>query len=477
MKRTPGMLIAGREVVSSRTVAVENPYDGSVLAQVPHAEPQQVSDALSAAARGAAIMERMSRFERAEILLRVSETLRRRETDLATLIASESGKTLREARGEVMRAVETFRVSAEEARRLAGEMVPFDAAPTGGDRFGFYLRVPVGVVVAITPFNFPLNLVAHKVGPAVAAGNAVVLKPASYTPLTALELGRILLECGLPPEAVSVVTGPGDAVGNALVADPRPRVVTFTGSAEVGLAITRRAGLKKLAMELGSNAAVIVTDDCDVEAAAERSALAAFALAGQVCISVQRVLVQESVVERFLSVAAETASRLRCGDQLDESTDVGPMIDESNAVRAEEWVSEAMRMGGRLLTGGKRDGTLLAPSVLVDVPDAARLWKDEAFAPVMAVRAYRELGEAIDAVNASRYGLQAGIYSDRLEDVLRAVHEIRCGGVMVNDVPTFRVDLMPYGGEKASGLGREGPRHSIQEMTELRVVAMRRPQG
>ncbi len=467
--------MGGREVFSEASLDVLNPFDGSVVATVPSASAAQVADAVDAAEVGAAVVASMSRRERADVLRRVSESLGDRTEELALTIATESGKTLREARGEVARAVETFALSAEEAGRLAGEIVPFDAAPTGGDRFGFYVRVPLGPVAAITPFNFPLNLAAHKIGPAIAAGNAVVLKPSSLTPLTGIELGRTLLECGLPPEAVSVVTGPGGSVGGPLVDDPRVRMVTFTGSAEVGRAIAGRAGVRKLAMELGSNSAVVVTEHGDVDVAAERSALGAFALAGQVCISVQRVLVHESVFDRFVERAVAVAASLSVGDQLDEHTDVGPMIDSANADRAERWIGDAVAGGAKVLAGGGRNGTLVHPTVLESVPESASLWSDEAFAPVMSVRPYRDLDEAFALVNASRYGLQAGIFSDRLEDALRAVHEVHCGGVMVNDAPAFRVDLMPYGGEKESGVGREGPAYAVREMTELRVVAIRRP--
>jgi acyl-CoA reductase-like NAD-dependent aldehyde dehydrogenase len=420
-------------------------------------------------------MRRLPRVERAAVLARAAELIESRSDDLARTIAAESGKTIREAAGEVGRAVQTFRVSSEEARRLAGEVVPFDGAPTGGDRFGFYLRVPLGVVVAITPFNFPLNLAAHKVAPAIAAGNSVILKPASATPLTGLALGEVLYDAGLPPRALSVVTGPGGSVGGRLVADPRPRMVTFTGSPPVGRAIQAAVGLKKTAMELGSNSAVIVTGGCDVEAAAERSVRGAFALAGQVCISVQRVVVERGVMDRFLSAACAVAGSLKVGDQLAPETDMGPMIDEGEAKRAEAWVGEGLDAGASALVGGTRDGTLCAPTVLVDVPEDARIWRDEAFAPVMCVRPFDTLDEAIRIVNDSAYGLQAGIYTDRLEDALRAAHEIECGGVMVNDVPTFRVDLMPYGGVKDSGLGREGPRFAVEEMTEIRVIGFRRP--
>jgi len=465
------MLIGGREVDAGRSIEVANPYDGSVIDTVPDATEEQVDRALAVAQEGAAVMEALPRFDRSEILARASRMVGDRIEELARTMASEVGKTLREARGEVSRTVQTLAVSAEEARRLAGEVVPFDGAPTGKDRFGFTLRVPLGVVVAITPFNFPLNLAAHKVAPALAAGNAVILKPASVTPLTDILFGQILYDAGLPETALSVVTGSGRTVGERLVTSPVPRMITFTGSAEVGKAIMAGAGLKKTAMELGSNSAVIVTAHCDVEAAAERAARGAHALAGQVCISVQRALVDESVFDRFLERAVAVTSSLEAGDQLDEATDVGPMIEEKEARRAESWIEEARSLGAGLAVGGEREGSLLAPSILTGVPDEARLWKDEAFAPVLSVRPFATLDQAIADVNRSRYGLQAGIYTDRLDEALTAARAIRCGGVMVNDVPAFRVDLMPYGGEKDSGLGREGPKYAVEEMTEIRVIA------
>jgi len=468
------MLIGGEPRGTDREFEVLDPYDGSVIDSVPHAGAEDVADALDAAVRGAALMEAMPRVERTAVLSRTAAAIEARAEELVGLLCREVGKTVREARGEVARAVQTFTLSAEEARRLTGEMIPFDGAPTGKDRFGFALRVPVGIVVAITPFNFPLNLAAHKVGPAIAAGNAVILKPASATPLTDIVLGELLVESGLPEEGISVVTGSGSTVGTALVSDPRPRVVTFTGSADVGRSIVARAGLKRCAMELGSNSAVIVEADGDLETAAERSMRGAFALAGQVCISVQRVLVHESVCDRFVERAVAVTQGLVLGDPKDERTDIGPMIDEREAERAESWIAEAVAAGAVLRTGGTRQGSVVTPAVMTDVPGDARVWCDEAFGPVVAVRPYSCLDEAIALVNESRYGLQTGIYTENLEAALTAAHRIRCGGVMVNDVPTYRVDLMPYGGERNSGLGREGPKYAVEEMSELRVVGIRR---
>jgi glyceraldehyde-3-phosphate dehydrogenase (NADP+) len=468
------MFIGGRPVGSESTVEVRNPFDGSLVGLVPEATNEQLDEALSVAERGAELMAAVPRVDRSAILARTSGLIEERADGLAKLISLESGKTLREATGEVRRAVETFRVASEEARSLSGEVVPFDGAPTGTDHFGFFLRVPLGIVVAITPFNFPLNLAAHKLAPALAAGNSVVFKPASATPLIGLALGEILYESGLPSEALSVITGPGGTVGERLASDPRPRMITFTGSRSVGAEIALHAGLKKTAFELGSNAGVIVTEHCDVAAAADRCVRGACALAGQVCISVQRVVVEHRVLDQFVDAAAAVARSLSLGDQMADDTDVGPMIGDPEAERAERWLAEAVAAGSRVVCGGDRRGTLFEPTVVLDVPDGTALWDDEAFAPVMAVRSFDGLDDAMRQINASSYGLQAGVFTDRVEEALRAAHEIECGGVMINDVPTFRVDLMPYGGQKGSGLGREGPRFAMEEMSETRVVAFRR---
>jgi len=466
-------LIAGREVGSGPTLVVRNPFDGTVLDEFPTAAPEEARGALDAAERGAGAMEAMSRHDRASALVRAAGLLRERSEAFSDILAREVGKTLAEARGEVARAVETFTVSGEEARRLAGEIVPFDGAPTGGGRFGFAIRVPLGVVVAVTPFNFPLNLAAHKIAPALAGGNAVVLKPASATPLADIMLGRLLYDAGFPPEAVSVVVGKGRAVGGVLVSDPRPRMVTFTGSAEVGRTIQRDAGLKRTAMELGSNSAVVVASTADVGRSAGRIVRGAVALAGQVCISVQRVLVHETLLEPFLEAAVGTARGMTVGDQMEHGTDVGPMITEKEAERAAAWIDEARDEGAEVVAGGGRRGSLVDPTILVGAPESARIWSEEAFAPVMCVRPFATFDEALELVNRSRFGLQAGVYTERWDQALDAAKRIRAGGVMINDVPTFRVDLMPYGGEKDSGLGREGPRYAIREMTELRTVAFR----
>jgi glyceraldehyde-3-phosphate dehydrogenase (NADP+) len=413
---------------------------------------------------------RQSRAERAAVLRKVSEGLLARKQELSLLLVGEVGKTIREAQTEVERASATFLAAAEEAKRIAGEVIPFDAVPAGAGRRGFAFKVPIGTVVAITPFNFPLNLAAHKVAPAIAAGNCVVLKPASQTPLTGLALGKAILDAGFPPAGLSVLPGPGGTLGAALVGDPRPRMVTFTGSAEVGRRIAASAGLKRLAMELGSNSAVIVTASADLEAAAARIVTGAFALAGQVCISVQRVLAHRKIYGDLTGRIIGLASRLRVGDPLEAGTDMGPMISPEAARGLKAWIDQAAEQGAEVRLGGDHRGTLFSPTVLTAVPTAAEVWKEEAFGPVVCINPYDGLEEAVEAVNRSKYGLQAGIFTASLDEAFQAVYDLEVGGVMVNDVPTYRVDHMPYGGVKDSGLGREGLKYAIDEMSETKLV-------
>ncbi len=464
------MLIGGRWLSKSQTIPVVNPFDGEIIERVPRGDLDDVDAALTSALEGVAQMVELSAHQRYGILSRAAEGISRRAEELARVLASEVGKTIREARGEVSRTVQTFTFAAEEAKRIYGEGIPFDAAPRGERKIGFTIRVPVGVVVAITPFNFPLNLAAHKVAPALAAGNSVVLKPATDTPLTDLMLGRLLLEAGLPEKALSVITGYGHEIGDALVADERGRMISFTGSLEVGKRLMSHAGLKKATMELGSNSAVIVMDDADLKEAAAKIVAGAYALAGQVCISVQRVYVQKQAMETLLREVVAKAEGLKLGDPLAEDTDVGPMISIAAAERAESWIQEALNRGGQLICGGSREGALLAPAVLRDVPHECRVCSEEAFAPLVVINAVEDLDEAIAMVNDSRYGLQAGIYTTDLHSALEAAKRIQVGGVMINEAPTFRVDHMPYGGVKGSGLGREGLKYAVEEMTEIRLV-------
>jgi glyceraldehyde-3-phosphate dehydrogenase (NADP+) len=467
------MLLGGNWLTKDQTIPVKNPFDGGLIDRVPRGDLDDVDRALASAFRGVAQMAKLSAHQRYGILSRAAEGIAGGAEELAKTLAREVGKTIREARGEVSRTIQTFTFAAEEAKRIYGEGIPFDAAPGGENKLGFTIRVPVGVVVAITPFNFPLNLAAHKVAPALAAGNSVVLKPATDTPLADLMLGQFLLEAGLPEEALSVITGYGHEIGDALVADERGRMISFTGSLAVGRRLMSHAGLKKATMELGSNSAVIVMDDADHEQAAARIVAGAFALAGQVCISVQRVYVHREAMETLVREVASRTERLKLGDPLAEDTDVGPMISIAAAERAESWIREALDRGGELVCGGNREGALFTPTVLRHVPHECRVCSEEAFAPLVVINAVEDLDQAIGMVNDSRYGLQAGIFTTDLASALEAAKRIQVGGVMINEVPTFRVDHMPYGGVKGSGLGREGLKYAVEEMTEIRLVCFR----
>ncbi len=379
---------------------------------------------------------------------------------------------LRDARAEVERAADTFAWSAEEAKRIHGEMVPLEATPGSENRLAFTLRVPVGVVCAITPFNFPINMVAHKIAPALAAGNAVVLKPASYTPVIAAKLCEILTEAGLPPGWLNLVVGPGDSIGNALLADERIGFYTFTGSKPVGEALKRTIGLRRCTLELGSNSAVIVHEDADIANAATQCALKGFAYAGQVCLSVQRILVHHAVAEAFTAKLVAVAQGLRTGDTKDESSDIGPMISEGEAKRAEFWIQEAVASGASLLTGGQRSGSFLTPAVLSNVHPNMRVVCQETFAPIVVVQTYETFDEALKIANDTEFGLQAGVFTSSLAVAMAAARGLHVGGVMINDTSFYRAGQMPYGGVKHSGMGREGPRYAIEEMTELRLVVL-----
>ncbi len=464
------MIVAGRKVEGRACFEVHSPYDGSLIEEVACASPTEVDKALEACERSRATLKKLTRYERAKVLRRVAEALIKRREELTKILASEVGKTLKEARAEVDRASSTFEFAAEEVRRLAGDEIPFDAASGGVSRRGYTIKVPIGTIVAITPFNFPLNLAAHKVAPAIAAGNPFILKPASQTPIADLILGEIILEAGFPEAAMSVLPGPGGEVGLRLVRDERPRMVTFTGSAAIGKEIATNCGFKKIAMELGSNSGVIVASSADVDFAIKRIALGAFALAGQVCISVQRVVVHRDVFDYVVDGVAKIARSLKVGNPLEEETQMGPMISEKDAQRIAQWVEEASASDASIVAGGRRNGTVFDPTVLTNVSASSRVWKDEAFAPVVCINPYDNFDEGIDAINQSRYGLQAGIFTNSLEEAFAAAERIEVGGVIINDVPTYRVDHMPYGGVKDSGIGREGLRYAIAEMTEEKLV-------
>jgi acyl-CoA reductase-like NAD-dependent aldehyde dehydrogenase len=456
---------------TQQTIVVRSPYDGAVIGEIPSHTAADVDRAV-ATASAALARGPLAPWRRAEILDRAAERLAARRDEFAEIIARESAKPLKTARVEAERAVGTFRFSAAEARTFVGEMVPLDAIQAGEGKLGFTLRVPIGVVGAIAPFNFPLNLVAHKVGPAIAAGCPVVLKPASQTPFSSLALAAMLVdECGLPADQLQVVTGAGSTVGNALVDHPDVALITFTGSPEVGWAIRARAPRKRVGLELGNNAPIIIEPASDWATAAAKIKLAGFSHAGQSCISTQRILVHRSIEAAFTETLVAHVESLVVGDPLDEGTDVSALISAAETERVESWIAEAHSAGARVLTGGRRqaDGVLL-PTVVADARPEMKVCAKEVFGPVVTITAYETLDEAIALANDTEYGLQAAIFTADLAGALRAVRELDFGGVVVNDVPTFRADQQPYGGLRDSGNTREGPAFTIREMTEIKMV-------
>jgi acyl-CoA reductase-like NAD-dependent aldehyde dehydrogenase len=467
--------IGAERVTTSDTITVRAPYDGRELARVPACGPEQV-DAAVAAARLALHGDPLPAWKRAEILDTAATLLAERVEEFARIVAEEAAKPIKTARVETTRAVSTFTFSATAARELSGEMIPMDASDAGVGKLGFTLRVPIGVVGAISPFNFPLNLVVHKIAPAIAAGCPVVLKPASQTPLSAIALAQLLLdECGLPPGHLNVVTGSGGSVGNAIVEHDDIAMITFTGSPEVGWGIKAKAPRKKVGLELGNNAPVIIEPDGDVVTAATKIAVAGFSHAGQSCISTQRIYVHGDLGDAFIAELVPRVEALVVGDPLDEKTDVSALISESERDRVVSWIEEARAEGAKVLTGGEiRDG-VLAPTVLTDVTADMKVCSLEVFGPVVAVQRYRTLDEALELANNTRYGLQAAIFTADFNTAMRAVHQLDFGGVLVNEVPTYRTDQMPYGGLRDSGNTREGPRYAVEEMTEPRLVVLQLP--
>ena len=467
------LYVGGQWVEDKTTLDVIDKYTGETIGVVPAASRETVDRAIAAAHAAFPGYARMPAHRRFRILEKASQLLAKHQDEIAATICREAGKAWKYSVGEVSRAVETFQFSAEEAKRVHGETVPMDASTAGEGRMGFYLRCPVGVVSAITPFNFPLNLVAHKVGPALAAGCAVILKPASTTPLTALRLAEILEEAGVPPGVFNVVVGSGGTVGEWLTTDPRVAKISFTGSPPVGEAIIRKAGLKKVTMELGNNSGTIIEPDADLGAAIPRCVVSAFANSGQVCISLQRLYVHRSIAAEFTRRFVEATAKLKVGNPLDKDCDVGPMIDEAEAKRAESWIKEAVAEGARVLIGGKRDGRILQPTVLANARPEMKVMCQEAFAPLVSLYEYDTFEDAVRMVEDSPYGLQAGVYTNDLRKAFHAVDRINAGGVMINDTSIFRVDHMPYGGNKMSGLGREGVRFAVEEMTTIKMVMIK----
>lgn len=462
--------INGSERMPRSFFPVVSPYWGLEAGQAGAAGREDTVLAVEAAARASRHMRALSRYERAEILRRAATLLAEHEELFARMITAESAKPLRESRTETGRARQTLSVAADEALRLAGEMIPMDAAPNGKGYMGFTVREPLGVVAAITPFNFPLNLSLHKIAPALAAGNAVIHKPSSATPLTALLLARLFHEAGLPAGALNTVPGSGAEVGEVLLTHPAVNMITFTGSAEVGLLLRERAGLKRVTLELGSNSAVIVLPDAPMEGTARRCVAGAYAHSGQVCISVQRIYVHRGAFQNFLGHFTAAASALKAGAPEDPATELSCVINEAEAGRVAEWIHEARGMGAALVAGGAAEGTRVAATVLSDVPPEAKLIRCEAFGPVASINPVDSLEEAVEAVNRSEFGLQAGVFTNHAPSAWQAAREIHTGAVLINETPQFRADHMPYGGVKHSGTGREGPRYAIEEMTEPKLI-------
>ncbi len=470
------MLIGGVWRDTDRTISVTDPFDNHEIDTVPAAGAAEVDQALTSAEQGAGQARKMTSFQRARVLLETAQIVEAKLEEFSRTIALEGSKTIREARNEVRRCVQTLTVSAEESKRIRGETIPYDSVPGGERRAGYYYRFPIGIVLAITPFNDPLNLVAHKLGPAFAAGNSVVLKPAAVTPLSALKLAQAFLEAGLPPHALNVVTGHGHEIGDMLVGDPRPRMVSFTGGLEAGQRITRLAGIKKIGMELGSNSPVIVMDDCDLDSAVSACVSGAFSAAGQNCIGVQRIYVMKTIHEEFRDRFLTRTRQYKVGPKLEEDCDMGPMITEREAERVCTWINEARNMGADILCGGSRTGAVVEPTVLTNVPAEAAIHRREVFGPTVNIYPVSSLAEAIAAANSLEYGLHAAIFTRDINRAFQAACALDCGGVMINDSTDYRLDSMPFGGVKNSGLGREGIRFSLQEMTETKVICVHFPE-
>ena len=464
------LLIAGEWVETGEWVDVRSPFSGDVVGRVARAGAHETCQAVDAAEE--AMREPLPAHKRAEILVKVAAALGRRHDEVARLISDEAGKPLKAARVEAQRAMSTYTFAAVEARKLAGEMIPMDAAQAGSGKLAFTLRRPIGVVGAISPFNFPLNLVAHKLAPALAAGCAVVLKPASQTPLSALLLAELEQEAGLPSGWLNVVVGSASEIGDVLVEDERVKLITFTGSSGVGWGLRERAAKKRVNLELGNSTPVIVAADADVSLAASKIAQNAFSFAGQSCISVQRVYVERTVYDEFVAALLSLVEALKVGDPAEEDTDVGPVIDEGARERILDWIRAS---SGTVLTGGEADGELIRPTVIANPAPEDKVSCEEVFGPVCTVTAVDSLEQAIALANGTRYGLQAGIFTRGLDNALRAAQELEFGGVTVNEAPTFRSDQMPYGGVKDSGNTREGPHYAVREMTEERLVVVELP--
>ena len=465
------MLIGGEWIEGDSSFVVRNPYDNSEIAEISAASPQHLKEAVNKAHLAFQKTRRMNSAERSTVLGKIVIGIGERMEEIARAISLESGKTIRDARTEVARSMNTFTVAAEEAKRFGGELIPLDLLPATKGRWGLTRRFPIGPILAISPFNFPLNLVAHKVAPAIAVGNPFIIKPSSATPVTALKLAEIIVKAGWCPEAVSVTPCKG-AVTESILDDPRLKKLSFTGSPEVGWRLKSLCGKMKITLELGGNAAAIIDDPDSIDYAVNRCVLGAFSNAGQICISIQRIIIRQDLYDRFTSAFVEKASALKMGDQLEDETDLGPMIDLHSAEKAEIWVNQALDNGAKRLLGGERKGTMFPPTILTEVPRSQPVYCNEIFAPVVILSQYADFDDALAEVNDSKYGLQAGVFTSDLKKAWQAFETLEVGGVMIGDIPTFRIDHMPYGGVKESGFGREGLRYAMEEMTEMRLLTI-----
>ncbi|HEX5015226.1 MAG TPA: aldehyde dehydrogenase family protein [Candidatus Limnocylindrales bacterium] len=470
------IFLAGRWVESDDPLEVSNPANRDEPAGATfHATPEQYEEAVQAAVAAFETTRTLPAYERGAILRNISAGIKGRREELGRILSLEAGKPIRDALIEVDRAALTFRLGAEEAERIVGETIPLDLMPSSKGRVGITRRFPIGPIAGISPFNFPLNLAAHKVAPAIASGNPIVLKPPSKDPLTMLTVAEIIEEAGAPAGSVSILPMSRE-LGDRMVSDERFKLLTFTGSPSVGWRMKERAGKKKVVLELGGNAGVIIDKTADLDWAVKRTLVGAFTYAGQVCISVQRIFVHEDVWDEFMRRFKAGAETLKMGDPLDPQTDLGPMVDDKAASRTQRWVDEAVAMGGKLLLGGKAEGAFFPPTILTDTPVEAQVCSNEAFAPLAVAFKFRDFGDAVRQVNDSMFGLQTGVFTNDLTNAWLAFGELEVGGVIVNDVPTYRIDHMPYGGVKDSGLGREGLRWAIEDMTELRIMVLAQPQ-
>ncbi|AOH54646.1 aldehyde dehydrogenase [Peribacillus muralis] len=465
-----GLLVAGRWEKTTETMKVFNKYTQEPAAEISVATKKHVDLAVQSAK--AVLKHDFSPYERYEVLMKAAQLLLERREEFARILAIEVGKSIRESRGEVERSAQTLQISAEEAKRIHGEGVPVESAQGSENRMAFTIRVPVGVIAAITPFNAPINLVCHKIGPAIAAGNSVVLKPAEVTPICAIMLASLMEEAGLPKGRLQVLTGDGAKIGEWLLENQDVNMFTFTGSPRVGELIRSKAGLRKVSLELGNNSATIVHKDSDIERAATLVSQKSFNNAGQVCISVQRIYVHKDIHETFVARLIEKTARFVVGNPLDEKTDIGPMIRLTEAERVDAWVKEAVEQGAQVEVGGKREGAFYVPTILTNVKDDMKVCRQEVFGPVVSIATYEEIDEVIAKVNDSDYGLQAGLFTNDLQLAMKAAREIEVGGLIVNDASAYRVDHMPYGGVKKSGNGKEGPKYAIEEMTEERIIVL-----